>query len=80
LFPNSLSLCSSLNVSPIFTSIQNHRQNYNLKLWHVDLLLDNGREITNYTTTVTRQWPANNNRGTMFSVRSVPRCYKQNKL
>jgi hypothetical protein len=29
---------------------------------------------------VTRQRPVNSNRGTVFTVRSVPRCYKQDKL
>jgi hypothetical protein len=29
--------------------------------------------------TVTRQWPVNN-RGTVFSVRFVARCYEQDKL
>jgi hypothetical protein len=31
-------------------------------------------------TAVTRQQLVNSNRGTVLSVRSVPRCYKQNKL
>jgi hypothetical protein len=49
-------------------------------LWHVDPLLGNDREISNYTTAVTRQRPVNSNRGMMFSVRSLPKCYKQDKL
>jgi hypothetical protein len=48
-------------------------------LWYIDPLLGNDREIGNYTTAVTRQLPVNSNRGTLFSVRSVPRCYKQNE-
>jgi hypothetical protein len=51
-----------------------------ITMWHVVLLLGNDREISNYTTTITRQRPVNSNRGTVFSVRSVPRCYKKNKL
>jgi MoaA/NifB/PqqE/SkfB family radical SAM enzyme len=46
-------------------------------LWHGDPLAGNDREISNYTTTVTRQRPGNSSRGTMFSVQSVPRYYKQ---
>jgi hypothetical protein len=49
-------------------------------LWHIDPLLGNDRKISNYTTTVTRHRTLNSNRGTVFSVRSVPRCYKQDKL
>jgi hypothetical protein len=40
-------------------------------LGHTDLLLDNAAKQT------TRQRPINNNRGTVFSVQSVTRCYKQ---
>jgi hypothetical protein len=47
---------------------------------HVDPLLGNDREINNYATAVTMQQPVNSNRGTMFSVRSMLRCYKQDKL
>jgi hypothetical protein len=47
-----------------------------LILWNVVPLLGNDRE-TNKTTDVTRQRPLNSNRGTVFSVRSVPSCYKQ---
>jgi hypothetical protein len=43
-------------------------------------LLGNDREISNYTTTVTRQWSVNSKRGTVFPVRSLPRRYKQDKL
>jgi hypothetical protein len=62
-------------------------------LWHADPLLDSVCEIGDCTATVTKQRPANNrrmafsersakqqmysNRGTMLSVLSVPRCYKQ---
>jgi hypothetical protein len=49
-------------------------------LWHVDQLLGNDCEICNYTTAVTRQRPVNSNRGMIFSVQSVPRCYKKDKL
>jgi hypothetical protein len=45
-------------------------------LWCVDSLLGNDRE-TNYTRAVTRQPPLNSNSGTVFSVRSVPKCFKQ---
>jgi hypothetical protein len=43
---------------------------------YADSLLDNDREISNYTTTTTRQLPVNSNRGMVFSVRFVSRCYK----
>jgi hypothetical protein len=62
-------------------------------LWHVDPLLGSDREIGDCAAAVARQWPANNrgmvfsarpatqqlnsNRRKVFSVRSVPRCYKQ---
>jgi hypothetical protein len=49
-------------------------------LWHVVPLLDNGRETSNYTTAVTRQHPVKSNRETVFSMRSVPRCCKHDKL
>jgi hypothetical protein len=49
-------------------------------MWHVDLLLHNDSEISNYTMAITRQWPLNSNRGIVFSVRSMPRCYKQDEL
>jgi hypothetical protein len=49
-------------------------------LWHVVPLLGNEREINDYTTSVTRQWPVNSKRGKVFSVQSVPRCYKLDKL
>jgi hypothetical protein len=45
-------------------------------MWYVDPLLCNDREIWNYTTAVTRQRPVISNRGAVFSVRFVPRCYK----
>jgi hypothetical protein len=45
-------------------------------LWFVDPFEGNDHEISNYTTAVTRQQLLNSNRGTVFSVRSVPRCYK----
>jgi hypothetical protein len=49
-------------------------------LWNVYALLGIDRDLSNYTTAVTRQRPVNSNRGTVFSVRSVPKCYKQGKL
>jgi hypothetical protein len=65
-------------------------------LWHVDPLLGGDREIGDCAAAVARQSPANNrgmvisapfakqqlnkNRGTVFSVWSVPRCYKREKL
>jgi hypothetical protein len=48
-------------------------------LWHVEPLLGNHREMSSCKTAVTRQRPVNSNKGTVFSVRSVPRCYKQGK-
>jgi hypothetical protein len=46
-------------------------------IWrHVEQLLRNDCEISNYTTAVTRQRTVNSNRGIVFSVQSVPRCYK----
>jgi hypothetical protein len=48
----------------------------NLKLKtlrHVDPLLGNDRKTNNYTTAATRLRPVNNNRRTVFSVRSVSR-------
>jgi hypothetical protein len=49
-------------------------------MWHDDPLLGNDREISNYATAVTRQRPVKCNRGKVFYVQSVPRCYKQGKL
>jgi hypothetical protein len=49
-------------------------------LRHVDLMLGSNRQINNYTAAVTRQRPLNNNRGKVFSVRSLLKCYKQDKL
>jgi hypothetical protein len=49
-------------------------------LWHVDQMLGNNREISTYTTVVTRHQPLNSNRDRVLSVRSVLRCYKQDKL
>jgi hypothetical protein len=43
-------------------------------------LLGNDREIRNYTMGVIRQRPVNSNRGTVFSVRAMLRCYKQDEL
>jgi hypothetical protein len=48
-------------------------------LCHVDPLLGGGHEIGNCTAAATRQRPISNNRGMVFSERSVPRCYNQNK-
>jgi hypothetical protein len=47
-------------------------------LWHADPLVGGDREIGDCTAAVARQWSANN-RGMLFSVRSVPRCYKQGR-
>jgi hypothetical protein len=44
-------------------------------LWHVDSLLGNDREISNYRIAVTRHRPVNSNRGVVFSVRSMPELY-----
>jgi hypothetical protein len=49
-------------------------------LWPADPILGGHREISNYTMTVTRQRHVNNKRGTVFSVQSVPKCYKTDKL
>jgi hypothetical protein len=46
-------------------------------LWDVDPLLGNNRERKNWTTAVTRQRPVKSTGGTVFSVRPVPICYKQ---
>jgi hypothetical protein len=43
-------------------------------MWNADPLLGSDREISNYTMAVTRQWPINRNRGTVFSVQSMLRC------
>jgi hypothetical protein len=51
-----------------------------IMLWHVDLLLGNGREISNHTTAVTKQRPVNSNKGTVFFVWCVPRCYKAGQV
>jgi hypothetical protein len=67
-------LCSAGNV---FSA----RREINLYLlWYVDPLLGNDRDLSSYTTAVTRQQPVNSNRGTVFSVRSLPKCYKQVRL
>jgi hypothetical protein len=36
--------------------------------------------LSNYTTAITRQQPVNSNRGMVFSMQSVQRCYKQGQL
>jgi hypothetical protein len=41
------------------------------------VLLGNDREADKKTTAVNKQRSVDSNRGTVFSVRSVPRCYKQ---
>jgi hypothetical protein len=46
-------------------------------MWLVDPLLGNDREISSYTTAVTGQQPVSGNRGMVFSVLSVLRCYNQ---
>jgi hypothetical protein len=49
-------------------------------MWHADPLLGNDREISKCTTAVNRQRPVNSNRGAVFYMESVPRCYNQDKL
>jgi hypothetical protein len=49
----------------------------NKSIVDVDQLLGNDGEINNYTTVIIRQRSLNCKRGTAFSVRFVPRCYKQ---
>jgi hypothetical protein len=39
------------------TAVRTSNPIYVLILWHVDPLLGNGREISDYTTAVTRQRP-----------------------
>jgi hypothetical protein len=52
-------------------------------LWHIDPLLGNDRETSSYTTAGFAKKHGfterirNSNRGTVFSVRFVPRYYKQ---
>jgi hypothetical protein len=51
-------------------------------LWYIDPLLDNDRKTNNEKTPAAmKQIPnkqqSNSNRGTVFSVRSVPICYNQ---
>jgi hypothetical protein len=48
-------------------------------VWLVDTLLGNDLKVSSYTMAITRQWPVNSNRGTVFSVWFVLRCYKQDK-
>jgi hypothetical protein len=43
-------------------------------------LLGNDGEISKYTTAVTRQQAVERNRGMVFSIKSVPRYDKQDKL
>jgi hypothetical protein len=43
-------------------------------------LLRIDRKISSYGTTVARQPLVNVNKGTVFSVQSVPRCYEQSLL
>jgi hypothetical protein len=45
-------------------------------LWHVDPLLRGDCKIGDCTAATARHQPATNNRGTVFSVWCVPRCYK----
>jgi hypothetical protein len=40
----------------------------------------NNHKISSYSRAVTMHWSVNSNRRKLFSVRSVPRCYKQDKL
>jgi hypothetical protein len=46
-------------------------------VWHVDTLLGSDHVTNNQTTAVTRQMTVNSNRENMFSVRSMPICFKQ---
>jgi hypothetical protein len=64
----------------IFNRLSTELMNSVIILWEVDPFLGNDRKINNYTTAVSRQRPVNSNRGTVFSVWSMPRCYKQGKL
>jgi hypothetical protein len=48
-------------------------------LVHISPMLGNNCKI-NCKMVVTRQQPINSNRETVFSVRSMLRCYKQDKL
>jgi hypothetical protein len=56
------------------------RINVSSILWHVDPLLGGDGEIGDCTAAVARHRPASNNKGKMFSTRSVPGCYKRDKL
>jgi hypothetical protein len=53
-------------------------------LWHVDPLTGNECETKHYTTAVTGPMTQTQqlhcNRGSVFYVQSVPRCYMQDKL
>jgi hypothetical protein len=49
-------------------------------VWHVDPLLGSNCEMGDYTAAVARQQPTNNNKGMVFSVRSMPRGYMQDEL
>jgi hypothetical protein len=42
--------------------------------------LDRQRPQNNWKTAITMQRSINSNRGTIFSVQSLPRCYKQDSL
>lgn len=61
--------CSDLSVHCVTTIMR-----------HVYPLLGNDREIRNYTRAVTRPWSVNSNRGIVFYVLPVLRCYKQDKV
>jgi hypothetical protein len=61
-------------------SISLHSTNSLILLRHVCPLLDNDREISDYTTVVAKERHVNSNRETPFSVRSVSKCYKQDRL
>jgi hypothetical protein len=50
---------------------------YRKILWHVDPLLVGDSEISHCTAAVARQRSTSNNKGKVFYVRSVSRCYKQ---
>jgi hypothetical protein len=49
-------------------------------LWHVDPLQGNGRLAITWEHQQTRTQQLNSNKGKVFSVWTVPRYYKQDKL
>jgi hypothetical protein len=77
---NALVPCSGFPSINCSERLRLLRYGGNIILRLVDKLLGNSREISNYTTAIIRQRPVNRNRRTVFSVWSVPICYKQNML